>query len=321
MLFENELESSSIKIIDFGLSVKFDKKKKMTQQVGTPYYVAPELLHGYYDQRVDVWSCGVMLYLMLAGQPPFIANSIDAVYEAIKKGILSFSEPVWNDISNECKDLIKSLLRVDVEKRISISAALQHRWFNDVNIERNREAKELITEELLHRLTNFVKRGRLQKEVMKMIVSTHKGLHEIKNLRKIFFYVDYLNNGAITFAELKVFLEEVGYNCTDKVIQTMIDEMWLKEEGIITYTDFCAALLDPKNLKNEKLVRNAFTRFDIDGNGSITADDIQKCFHRFGYEMFLEEIEEMINDFDLENDGHISYEEFLKRVTIMSGMS
>ena len=67
VLFENELESSSIKIIDFGLSVKFDKKKKMTEKVGTPYYVAPELLNGYYDQRIDIWSCGVMLYLMLAG--------------------------------------------------------------------------------------------------------------------------------------------------------------------------------------------------------------------------------------------------------------
>ena len=161
----------------------------------------------------------------------------------------------------------------------------------------------------------------MQKEVMKIIVSTYKGLQEIRNLRKIFFYLDYLNNGAITCAELKVFLEEVDFPCTDKMIREMIDEMWLKEEGIITYTDFCAALLDPKNLRNEKLLRNAFTRFDIDGNGLITADDIQKCFHRFGYEIFLEEIEGMINDFDLDKDGKITYEEFLRQMALMSGLS
>ena len=77
----------------------------------------------------------------------------------------------------------------------------------------------------------------------------------------------------------------------------MVAEMWLKEEGIITYTDFCAALLDPKHLKNDKIMRNAFARFDTDGNNRISEDDIQLCFHRFGYEILKNEIRDMIDDF------------------------
>lgn len=128
---ENILVSKSgeIRIIDFGLARIF-KSTKFNDVVGTPYYVAPEVLMTNHGPSCDVWSVGVLMYIMLSGYLPFTGQSPNQVFAKIIKGKLSFDQPEWNNYSEESQDLIRSMLKVDIDERISAEDALKHPWFN-----------------------------------------------------------------------------------------------------------------------------------------------------------------------------------------------
>lgn len=119
---------NSIKIIDFGASQKFENSKKMSQIYGTAYYIAPEILKSEYNEKCDVWSVGVILYILLSGKPPFSGDSDKEILEAVGLGVFSMSGPEWQGVSNEAKDLIKQMLTFDPSQRITAHKALQHDW-------------------------------------------------------------------------------------------------------------------------------------------------------------------------------------------------
>lgn len=86
LLLESEGQGS-IKVIDFGTSQVFDPAAKMHQTYGTPYYIAPEILAGEYTEKCDIWSCGVILYILLCGRPPFDGENDDEILENVAKGV------------------------------------------------------------------------------------------------------------------------------------------------------------------------------------------------------------------------------------------
>lgn len=98
--------------------------------VGTPYYIAPEVLEGKYDEKCDVWSVGVITFIILCGCPPFGGQSDKIIYEAIKKGEVHFRQEAWSNISSEAKDFIKHLLITEPMKRPNAEEALKHDWLN-----------------------------------------------------------------------------------------------------------------------------------------------------------------------------------------------
>lgn len=110
----------AIKVIDFGTSHVFDgDNKEMNQMYGTAYYIAPEVLSGSYTEKCDMWSIGVILYIMLSGRPPFSGHSDRDILDKVEKGIYSMSDRVWKQYSEDAKDLVKKLMEVDPEKRLS----------------------------------------------------------------------------------------------------------------------------------------------------------------------------------------------------------
>ena len=121
---------SLIKIIDFGTSITFDPSKKLQQTIGTPYYIAPEVLLQKYDSKCDIWSCGVILYILLCGKPPFDGNNDDEILRAVDKAKVEYKDAVWKKISDEGKDLLNKMLVKDYHKRISAAECLGHPWFN-----------------------------------------------------------------------------------------------------------------------------------------------------------------------------------------------
>ena len=98
----------------------------MHQTYGTPYYIAPEILAGEYNEKCDVWSCGVILYILLCGRPPFDGENDDEILENVSKGIYKISGPIWSKVSVEGIDLVRKMLMFDPEKRISANAAMTH---------------------------------------------------------------------------------------------------------------------------------------------------------------------------------------------------
>ena len=130
ILFAGQDISSPVKLIDFGISVKFEKDTKLKDKTGTVLYIAPEVISGSYDEKCDIWSLGVLLYMMLCGQPPFYGSSRKEVMTKIKKGKFQFKSKIWNVVSTEAKDLISSMLILDPQQRPSCREVLGHRWFN-----------------------------------------------------------------------------------------------------------------------------------------------------------------------------------------------
>jgi len=128
LLYTSKNADSILKISDFGLARFFDSTLMKTS-CGTPGYVAPEILIGTgYSSSVDCWSLGIIIYIMLCGSPPFYSENNDDLYEQIKKGKFDFPSPIWDDISDLAKDLIKRILVVNPDKRLKADEILLHPW-------------------------------------------------------------------------------------------------------------------------------------------------------------------------------------------------
>lgn len=123
---------NSLKLIDFGTSTQYDKKKdKLNSLMGTSYYMAPEVIQGDYDERCDVWSIGVLIYILLSGKAPFDGATDEAIMQNIEKGDYSMADPIWSEISEDAINLIKKMLTKNYKKRIYAKDALADRWFKN----------------------------------------------------------------------------------------------------------------------------------------------------------------------------------------------
>nr|AZL94174.1 calcium-dependent protein kinase [Cardiosporidium cionae] len=128
LLYADPSPLSPLKVIDWGFAAKCEKKHKFSSVVGTPYYVAPEVLFGNYDQACDIWSAGVILFIILCGYPPFYGSSNREILKKVQSGNYSFEHKNWDCVSSQAKDLIKKCLTYDPRKRITAQEALQHTW-------------------------------------------------------------------------------------------------------------------------------------------------------------------------------------------------
>jgi calcium-dependent protein kinase len=117
-----------IKVIDFG-TCEILKKSKLTEQIGTSFYIAPEVLKNGYNEKCDLWSCGVILYILLCGSPPFYGKNEKEIFSKILYGNFSFRHKIWNKVSNEAKNLVQKLLEINPQKRLSAKEALNDVWF------------------------------------------------------------------------------------------------------------------------------------------------------------------------------------------------
>ncbi|XP_024198003.2 calcium-dependent protein kinase 1-like, partial [Rosa chinensis] len=114
--------------IDFGLSIFLKPGEKFTDVVGSPYYVALEVLRKRYGPEADVWSAGVILYILLSGVPPFWAETEQGIFDQVLHGELDFSSDPWPSISDGAKDLVRRMLVRDPRKRLTAHEVLCHPW-------------------------------------------------------------------------------------------------------------------------------------------------------------------------------------------------
>lgn len=131
ILFENESFDSPLKIIDFGVSSVIAKEEMLKAVIGSVYYIAPEVILGRYNEKCDIWSCGVIMYILLCGKPPFAGKTSEEILRRICKGLYTFQDAHWNGISNEAKALVKKMLTIHSSARPSAEELLQSPWFNE----------------------------------------------------------------------------------------------------------------------------------------------------------------------------------------------
>ena len=130
ILFETTDEDSPVKIIDFGLSQRHNENvdRPMSSIVGTPYYIAPEVLRKRYDRSCDLWSVGVIAYILLSGYPPFNGTTNGETHESVLRGRYEFHAEDWKDIGPEAMDFVRRLLQMDPRRRMTAQQALIHPW-------------------------------------------------------------------------------------------------------------------------------------------------------------------------------------------------
>ena len=128
----------NVKLTDFGFACFYQKDQKLELSLGSPLYMAPELCaEEEYDQRVDVWSTGVIAYILLSGMPPFVGQSKDRIYSAIQHSEPSFKKEIWRQVSSNAIDFIKKCLNKDFNKRPEVSDLLKHPWLKEMVIEKS----------------------------------------------------------------------------------------------------------------------------------------------------------------------------------------
>nr|ACA63885.1 calcium-dependent protein kinase [Hordeum vulgare] len=304
-LFLNNKEDSPLKATDFGLSVFFKHGEQFKDLVGSAYYVAPEVLKRHYGAEADIWSAGIILYILLSGVPPFWADNEDGIFEAVLLGHIDFSSDPWPSISNGAKDLVKKMLRQDPKERLTAAEILNHPWIRE-----DGEAPDKPLDiTVISRMKQFRAMNKLKKVALK-IVAENLSEEEITGLKEMFRSLDTDNSGTITLEELRSGLPKLGTKISESEITQLMEAADVDGNGTIDYSEFVSATMHMNRLEKEDHILKAFEYFDKDHSGYIPVDELEEVLKK--YDMGDDKpIKDIIAEVDTDHDGRINYQEFV----------
>ncbi|XWS24820.1 hypothetical protein CRYUN_Cryun27aG0017700 [Craigia yunnanensis] len=302
-LFDSPADDALLKATDFGLSIFYKPGQYFCDVVGSPYYVAPEVLCKHYGPEVDIWSAGVILYILLSGVPPFWAETESGIFRQILHGKIDFVSEPWPSISESAKDLIRKMLERHPRQRISAHEVLCHPWIVDDRVAPDKPLDSAV----LSRLKQFSAMNKLKKMALR-VIAERLSEEEIGGLKELFNMIDTDNSGTITFQELKDSLKKVGSELMESEIKSLMEAADIDNSGTINCGEFIAATLHINKMEREENIVAAFSFFDKDGSGYITIDELQQACKEFG--LGDVHLDEMIKEIDQDNDGRIDYGEF-----------
>ncbi|KAF8022664.1 hypothetical protein BT93_F0242 [Corymbia citriodora subsp. variegata] len=304
-LLVSKSDDAPLKITGFHHSVFIEPGKVYNDIVGSAYSVAPEVLKQRYGKEIDVWSAGIILYILLSGSPPFWAENEKGIFEAIMAGNLDLESHPWPSISSSAKDFIKKMLMRDPKKRISAAEALEHPWLRADGVASDKP----IDNAVLRRIRQFRASNKLKKLALK-VIALNLSEEEIKGLRQMFNNMDTDGSGTITFEEFKSGLTRLGSKLAEPEIRQLMDAVDVDKSGTIDYTEFITATINRHKLEREDDLLKAFQYFDKDNSGFITRDELGVAMTQYGMGDEAT-IDEIIEDVDTDKDGRINYEEFV----------
>ncbi|KAL0404921.1 UNVERIFIED_CONTAM: Calcium-dependent protein kinase [Sesamum radiatum] len=196
-LFANKKETAPLKAIDFGLSVFFKPGERFNEIVGSPYYMAPEVLKRNYGPEVDVWSAGVILYILLCGVPPFWAETEQGVAQAIIRSVVDFKRDPWPKVSDRAKDLVKKMLNPDPKAAYGTGSSRA-------------------------RLKQFSMMNKLKKRALR-VIAEHLSVEEVAGIKEGFQLMDTGNKGKIDINELRTGLHKLGHQIPEADLQVLME--------------------------------------------------------------------------------------------------
>ncbi|KAK8937735.1 Calcium-dependent protein kinase 8 [Platanthera guangdongensis] len=304
-LFANKKETAALKAIDFGLSVFFKPGQRFNEIVGSPYYMAPEVLKRNYGPEIDVWSAGVILYILLCGVPPFWAETEQGVAQAIIRSVINFKRDPWPKVSESAKDLVKKMLDPDPKQRLSAQQVLDHPWLQNGKNAPNVNLGETVKARLLQ----FTVMNKFKKRALR-VVADHLSIEEVADIKEMFMKFDSNNDGRITFEELKFGLHKLGHPVPDADVQILMDAADVDADGTLEFGEFVAMSIHIKKLGNDEHLRKAFAYFDRNKSGYIEIEELSEAMQDDLGPNHAEVINAIVADVDADKDGRISYEEF-----------
>ncbi|OAP09301.1 CPK24 [Arabidopsis thaliana] len=307
-LFSNGTETAQLKAIDFGLSIFFKPAQRFNEIVGSPYYMAPEVLRRNYGPEIDVWSAGVILYILLCGVPPFWAETEEGIAHAIVRGNIDFERDPWPKVSHEAKELVKNMLDANPYSRLTVQEVLEHPWIRNAE----RAPNVNLGDNVRTKIQQFLLMNRFKKKVLR-IVADNLPNEEIAAIVQMFQTMDTDKNGHLTFEELRDGLKKIGQVVPDGDVKMLMDAADTDGNGMLSCDEFVTLSIHLKRMGCDEHLQEAFKYFDKNGNGFIELDELKvalcddKLGHANGNDQWIKDI---FFDVDLNKDGRISFDEF-----------
>ena len=301
-----------IQIIDFGTAKIFKNDKNEKTVVGSPYYIAPEVLKKDYNEKCDTWSVGVILYMFLVGKPPFNGSSSAEIVESIKTKNYDETNQKFITRSEEVRDLIKHLLEKDKNKRLSAKEALSHDWFKKFNGRKlfgNFQEKEI--QPFIDNLFKYTINSKIQQLVIAFLVHNLPQTESSHTILKLFRYFNKAGDCKLTKEELTEGL--CKYRDKDEVEENVDKLIFLLDgdnNGYIEYEEFLRACIDKKEILNDEYLKYAFKFLDKENKNLLSAQQINSAFLVGNNKLFEVAINKVINELDQNEDGMINFEEF-----------
>lgn len=307
LIFEVKEPNALLKLIDFGSSKRTQRNEHLRTTFGTIYYIAPEVLQHNYDFKCDIWSCGVIAYILICGKPPFNGQRDSEIIKKIKAGKVDMEKGIWKDVSEETKSFIAKMLTLDPNTRPTAKELLKDPFFK-------KSWKEHISEEhkseALKRLKSFKNKCQLQRIVLIFFVNFFDIRVQKRRLLEIFQELDTDHDGYLTKEDLLAAYERVSDPLTVRQdVESVLSILNRDDSEGIEFTDFLIANIDYKQLLNLENLAQIFGIIDTDKNGRISKEEIREFLHLSGTEN-EELVDQIIREVDLNCDGEISFEEF-----------
>ena len=304
-----------IKICDFGSSIilgKSDLKEEIKESIN---YMAPEVLNKKYDNKCDIWSCGVIMYFLLTRKLPFISLDADEIRENILSGKYDLKSPPFDKLSKNCINLIENLLNKNPNKRFSAEKALNHEWFKDFSSKEsyNKLTDYSVIKTLYNNLIKYKYKPKsiVQETAMAYLVHQFPQDKEVINACKLFNQIDKNCDGKISKKELyDGLIKTLNLKSLEKDIDSIFKYLDRDNSGSIEYEEFVTAAVS-KDFFSGK-VELAFRYFDKDGSNEIDLEEIKALFsdcidEKNDTEQIMNQI---IKEVDTNNDGKINLKEF-----------
>jgi len=305
----DNIVDNTVKMIDFGFATEFKaQQQSMSTALGTPWYTAPEVLEGPYNELCDVYSCGVMLYMFLCGAPPFDAEETDDILEKAKAGHLDFNDKSWAEISGTAKHTIMWMMKRDASKRWSAQEVLECPWMQkeekSTTKPSNISSSVLVSNMKQIRTTNAFTRAAM--------TCVAKALDDssIKDLRDQFHAIDTDGNGVITFEEMKKACQNSQIDCAD--LETLFKEADTDGNGHFEWTEFLTCMLQVNQMKETDALWEAFCVFDSDGSGQISSSEMKEMLSVQHVDLDEAALDKLIAQHDQNGDNMIDFEEFMQ---------
>ncbi|KAK4260060.1 hypothetical protein QN277_003231 [Acacia crassicarpa] len=306
-LFTSKDENSELKAIDFGLSDFVKPDERLNDIVGSAYYVAPEVLHRSYTTEADVWSIGVIAYILLCGSRPFWARTESGIFRTVLKSDPTFDEPPWPSLSAEAKDFVKRLLIKDPRKRMTAAQALSHPW-----IKNYKDVKVPLDILIFKLMKAYMRSSSLRKAALRALSKTLTA-DELFYLKEQFTLLEPNKNGAISLESIKAVLTK---NATDAMKESRIPDFLASLNALqyrkMDFDEFCAAALSVHQLEAlgqwEQQARCAYDHFEKDGNRAIVIEELAS-------ELCLGPsvpVHAVLHDWIRHTDGKLSFLGFVK---------
>ena len=308
ILFATKDFDAPIKLVGFSKASFCKTGAKLTDVCGVPFYMAPDVLKGEYGIECDIWSCGVLLYVMLSGYPPFTAANDKMLMKKILQGRYDFNGEEWDKVSEKAKNFVRRLLEYDPIKRPTALEALSDPWIQQFKFAPPEKQIDMVFENI----KRFKPKNKLQELIWFFITDSVVEESLKKDLPKFFEAFDFSNDGKISREDLLM-----RYDLP--TVEAVMKNVDINRSGYIEYSEFVAATLDRNEVLTKERITCAFKPLDVNRDGRINFADLKATFKHSDERLATEKVwDQLILLADHDNDGLLSLDDIL---AVMSNMS